>query len=375
MVLTPFVSGLTAPLYALKRKLIGHEDLQTVNLPKTGLYEHVVIAGGGRVGQHIAQVLTRLGVNFVIAESNYQRFIQCKAADFPVIYGDISQHAVLEAAKIDHARLFLITIPSIAVAQPVVRSVRQINPNMNIVARAEGEEQMKILYESGVYMVVMAELEAGLEIARQAMLHLQIPMTAIQQYTDRVRQKSYSAIYQENSDYHLLTQLKNAKDLLELTWIELPSESVMNGKTIQELNIRKSIGVSVVGVIRDGKFSPNPESGYCFTGGDMIAVIGNPKERGEFRIWAESKSLNDLLVKAKDFAAELTSHNVIEKDLSGQKKISEEHVENNQAVRNMLIERGVKPETLPPAEDVRKVQRKLESDEKKMLKDVKKKKR
>jgi DNA-damage-inducible protein D len=84
--------------------------------------------------------------------------------------------------------------------------------------------------------------------------------------------------------------------------------------------------------------------------------------------------LPTLIIKAKDFATELTSHNVIEKDLLGENAISNEHVENNRAVRKILIERGVKPEALPPAEDVRKVQRKLEGDEKKLLKDVKKKK-
>ena len=92
----------------------------------------------------------------------------------------------------------------------------------------------------------------------------------------------------------------------------------------------------------------------------------------------DSRPLADFLptltIKAKDFATELTSHNVLEKDLNGENAISNEHVENNQAVRRMLIERGVKPESLPPAEDVRKVERKLNSDEKKLLKDVKKKK-
>ena len=91
----------------------------------------------------------------------------------------------------------------------------------------------------------------------------------------------------------------------------------------------------------------------------------------------ENRPLADFLptltIKAKDFATELTSHNVIEKDLSGENQISNEHVENNQAVRKMLIERGVKPESLPPAEDVKKLQRKLDKDEKNLLKDVKKK--
>jgi DNA-damage-inducible protein D len=84
--------------------------------------------------------------------------------------------------------------------------------------------------------------------------------------------------------------------------------------------------------------------------------------------------LPTLTIKAKDFATELTSHNVIDKNLSGVNKITGEHVENNVAVRKMLIERGVKPESLPPAEDVKKIQRKLESDERNLLKDMRKKK-
>lgn len=80
--------------------------------------------------------------------------------------------------------------------------------------------------------------------------------------------------------------------------------------------------------------------------------------------------LPTLTIKAKDFATELTSHNVVEKNLKGNEKISNEHVENNLAVRKMLIERGVKPEQLPASEDVSKLKRKLESDEKKMLKEA-----
>ena len=90
----------------------------------------------------------------------------------------------------------------------------------------------------------------------------------------------------------------------------------------------------------------------------------------------DSRPLADFLptltIKAKDFATELTSHNVIEKDLTGETQISGEHIENNRAVRKMLIERGVKPEALPPAEDIKKVQRKLQGDEKKLIQTVKK---
>jgi DNA-damage-inducible protein D len=77
--------------------------------------------------------------------------------------------------------------------------------------------------------------------------------------------------------------------------------------------------------------------------------------------------LSTLAIKAKDFAAEMTSVNVQQKDLRGQVNIEREHVDNNSAVRNMLLDRGIRPETLPPAEDVKKVERRLKADEKKIL--------
>ncbi len=89
----------------------------------------------------------------------------------------------------------------------------------------------------------------------------------------------------------------------------------------------------------------------------------------------QSRPLADFLptisIKAKDFAAEMTSVNVQTKDLHGETSITKEHVDNNAAVRQMLVQRGIVPENLPTAEDVKKVERRLASEEKKMLKDKK----
>ncbi len=77
--------------------------------------------------------------------------------------------------------------------------------------------------------------------------------------------------------------------------------------------------------------------------------------------------LSTIAIKAKDLAAEMTSVNVQQKNLHGHSYIEREHIDNNSAVRNMLLDRGIQPESLPPAEDVKKVERRLKSDEKKIL--------
>jgi DNA-damage-inducible protein D len=75
-----------------------------------------------------------------------------------------------------------------------------------------------------------------------------------------------------------------------------------------------------------------------------------------------------ILLKAKDFAAEITIFNVRQHQMAVEVQISNEHITNNQAVRNTLLERGIRPESLPPEEDVKKVERRLQSDDKKILK-------
>jgi DNA-damage-inducible protein D len=103
-----------------------------------------------------------------------------------------------------------------------------------------------------------------------------------------------------------------------------------------------------------------------FSTNDMKRKLAIPENR------PLADFLPTLTIKAKDFATELTSHNVLEKDLKGIRDISNEHVDNNKAVRKMLVERGVKPESLPSSEDVSKVRRRLNSENKKVLTEIKK---
>jgi DNA-damage-inducible protein D len=75
-----------------------------------------------------------------------------------------------------------------------------------------------------------------------------------------------------------------------------------------------------------------------------------------------------IILKAKDFATEITIFNSRERKLDSEAAISQEHVTNNEAVRKTLLDRGIRPESLPAAEDVKKLERRLESDQKKSLK-------
>ncbi|MBU4232593.1 MAG: cation:proton antiporter [Desulfobacterales bacterium] len=290
MMLTPLVSGLTVPLYSLHKRWFRHERLLTINLPESGLRDHVVIAGGGRIGQHVAQVLKYLKLPFVLIELDHLRVEQAKVAGFPMVYGDASQKVVLEAAHLKKACLLLVTIPATVVAQSIVLQAKQLKPSLDILARAEGVELMTALYERGANQVVQPEFEAGLEMTRQALLHLQVPATEILRYTDTLRRDLYAPFHGNHDGYQRIALLQSAGSLLELNWLILDRESALNGSTIGELGIRTHTGASVVGVIRDGTLSPNPGPDFRFAQGDMAAVIGKSEQFNAFQKLAGPKS-------------------------------------------------------------------------------------
>ena len=78
-----------------------------------------------------------------------------------------------------------------------------------------------------------------------------------------------------------------------------------------------------------------------------------------------------ILLKAKDFATEITIFNAKQKQMKTEEQISGEHITNNRSVRKTLLSRGIVPENLPPEEDIKKIERKLKSEEVKSLKENK----
>ena len=106
--------------------------------------------------------------------------------------------------------------------------------------------------------------------------------------------------------------------------------------------------------------------------GDSALFGGLSTEQMKKRLGIKSGALADYLptltIAAKNLATEMTNYNVEQKDLYGETSITAEHIQNNRSVRGMLGQRGIKPENLPPAEDIKKVERKVAKDEKLMQK-------
>ncbi|HEM4250732.1 TPA: DNA damage-inducible protein D [Streptococcus suis] len=108
--------------------------------------------------------------------------------------------------------------------------------------------------------------------------------------------------------------------------------------------------------------------------GDTALFGGHSTQEMKERLGVKSNRpladfLPTLTIAAKNLATEMTNYNVEENNLHGEKSITDEHVLNNTTIRNMLAQRGIKPEELPPAEDLKKLERKVKQQNKKLIKE------
>ncbi len=283
MVMTPVVSGLTSPLYAWMSRRRGAEPVQTINLKRESLSGHVIVAGGGRVGCGIADVLRRLDLPVVIIELDHRRIDQARADGRPVVFGDAAQPVVLEAAGVERARLLVVTVPVLGVSRSVVAQARVLNPGIEVVARAENAEAMSALHAMAVTEVVQPEVEASIEMTRQALMRLRMPALDILRLTDGLRHTRHGPALEPNgADYPTLSRLAGATRLLDLRWVRITEGSPMGGRTIGDLAVRAATGASIAALLRHEAFVASPGPDARLETGDLVAVVGDRAQIDRF---------------------------------------------------------------------------------------------
>lgn len=290
MILTPFISRLAPIIYTWQRGRGTRRDpLQTLNLPVTGLSDHIIIIGGGRIGSYVAEILERTDIEYVLIELDQYRLDEHKRRGRPIIYGDASQPIILESARVQDAQLMLVTLPDITTTYAVIDAVRDMNPHLHIVARVDSVAWASELQSRGVYEIVQPEFEASLEIVRQAFLHWNLPSHEIYQLTDAIRHKLYEPESTRAQAYDHIARLKHASNaLMELNWVSLPENSPLLGKSLAQTKIRQETGVSVVGILRDGVTLSNPSPQEHLQAGDVLAVMGDHHQCECFEDWLDN---------------------------------------------------------------------------------------
>ena len=121
--------------------------------------DHAVIVGHGRVGGILTPLLAQEGLPFVVIERDWRLFYQLQTRSIPSVFGDATSRAVLEAARVQSARLLVIALPNGFQARRILEVARDLNPRIDTVVRTHSFDEFEFLKSRGVGHVVMGERE------------------------------------------------------------------------------------------------------------------------------------------------------------------------------------------------------------------------
>ncbi len=286
MALTPAVSGLAPVIYRRFASAPRRESLETINFPASGVSDHVIVAGAGRVGRTVGEALSRAGRPCVLVELDYRRVESAREGGLTLVYGDAAQPAVLEAAGLAHARAVVLTVPTFVDAHGILQAVRGLRPEVAVIARADGAEAVRTLQSLGIREVASPEFEAAIELTRLALVHLNLLPIDILQVTSGIRRERYLAGPPERAAVADLP-VRALTRAVELAWITIPSNSPFDGRTLAEIAVRSTFGVSVVAIQRGHSLTANPGGDVRLNSGDSLAVVGTREQSARLMAAAE----------------------------------------------------------------------------------------
>lgn len=280
MIVGPAADSLTSPVYGFLRRTIWKSGgKQNIALPQPDLAGHVVIASGGLIGRSIARLMKHWGRPYIFVESDYQEFQKARKDDLQVLYGDLRQEVILEAAGVARAQILLAASPVLEDNLAVIRAVRAVRDDLEVVTRADTLKDVEKLRPYRLYEIVQPKFEAALEMARQALLSMKTPATSVQNSLDEIRFAHYRQTGGEISPSQLVDSLRSYIGLVELYWAVIPDYCPVAGKTLAESHLRRETGMSVVGVLREGQFISNLQADFRLEAGDTVAAIGDSEAR------------------------------------------------------------------------------------------------
>ena len=200
MLIVVGVSMLVAPVVARLGQSLGDnidrraappapEDMEVGELGG-----HVIIAGYGRVGQMVGQMLAEQGVAFVAIENDAQLIAHQRKAGVPLVFGDASRPELLRKLRIDQARAVVLTMDHTAAAIHAVQGIRRLMPMMRIIARARDEKHALLLREAGASVVVPETLESSLKLTGWVLETLGVPPDAAMRLLEQERERRIVAL-------------------------------------------------------------------------------------------------------------------------------------------------------------------------------------
>jgi CPA2 family monovalent cation:H+ antiporter-2 len=235
--------------------------------------KHAILCGYGRTGQHLARFLEAEGISFMALDLDPERVREANIAAEPVSYGDAARKETLLAAGLPRARVVVITFADIDAGLRVVHRVRELRPDVAIVARAREQDDVEKLYAAGAAEVVPEALESSVMLATHALALSGIPMHKVIKRLREMREQHYALL---RGFFHGATDAgANLADAEQprLHAVTLTPGAAAIGKAVGEVDLAK-VGAGATAIRRRTQRGLKLEPDLMLIEGDVVVLIG-----------------------------------------------------------------------------------------------------
>ncbi len=274
--MAPRIADIILLLPLPKRLISGFYPVSEIKVKSKK--DHLIIIGFGVNGRNVARAARLSGIPYVIIEMNPETVKSEQAQGEPIYYGDSTQEVVLQHANIKDARIVVTAINDPAATRRITEIIRRLNPKVHLIVRTRYFQEMKPLYELGANEVIPEEFETSVEIFTRVLSKYLIPKDKIEGLVAEIRSDGYEmfrSLYRKSLS---VSDLKFQLPDVEISALKVAERSPLVGKSIAEINLRKTFGVTVLAIRRNSQILSNPHADTQFLSDDTLVVLGLPEK-------------------------------------------------------------------------------------------------
>ncbi len=258
--------------------------------PEPDIKDHLIVVGYGFSGKTISMAAKAAGIPYVIVETNPDIVKDEKKKGERIYYGDATFGAVLEHAGIKNARVLIIGIPDISATRKIVRTAKELNPNVCIIAKVRDLQEMKHLNALGADEIIPEEYETSVEIFVRLLEKYLVPQENIEKLVNDVRANGYRMLRKLSVDTGIDSgfSIKDGLPGVDIQVVKVGRSSNFDGRTLADLQFRKKHCVTVLSVRRGSDIIYSPEGSFKLQAKDACILLGKPEDLFNVRKFFES---------------------------------------------------------------------------------------
>ncbi len=249
--------------------------IEAAEAPSNEPKNHVIVCGFGQGGRLVAEVLAQASVRHVTVELNGQVVRQERARGRHIVYGDVSRREILEHVGIEHAAVIVFAISDQAAARRAIQLARELNPGVDIIARANAVSEIEVLRDLGADDVIAEEFETAIEIFTRVLQHFHVPRNVLRAQTRALRGDDYQMLRVPKAASGVSEKVIEALEAGTTDLYRVESGARAAGASLAELHLRRETGASVIAVVRGEESHTNPDANLVLEPGDCLVLVGS----------------------------------------------------------------------------------------------------